>query len=116
MNTQEIKKEIEELKDKIQTEIDDTIWDKGIDYAIKDIIKAINMPEGFWNRIDKMLLQATLKGIKLQMEDEIKLIDEIGERFYYHSDIDGVDLKLNELTEYQEFKEEKILKLEKELK
>ena len=36
------------------------------------------------------------------------LLEEIGEKFYYHSDIDGVTLKLNELKEFQDFKKTKI--------
>ncbi len=40
---------------------------------------------------------------------EIKdLLKEIGEKFFYHSDIDGVTLKLNELEEFREFEKTKI--------
>ena len=51
---------------------------------------------------------------KSQAIQEVKkLLNEIGDKFYYHSDIDGVDLKLSELTEYQEFIKTKLAKLEK---
>lgn len=47
--------------------------------------------------------------IKLSFKSKDKeLMEEIGERFCYHSDIDGVTLKLNDLQEYQEFKESKL--------
>lgn len=39
------------------------------------------------------------------------LLEEIGEKFFYHSDIDGVTLKLNELQEFKDFKNEKFTSL-----
>ena len=37
-----------------------------------------------------------------------KLLEEIGEKFYYSSEIDGVSLKLNDLEEYKQFKKQKL--------
>ena len=34
-----------------------------------------------------------------------EVMDIIGDKFYYLSEIDGVDLKLNDLEEYKEFKD-----------
>lgn len=46
----------------------------------------------------------------LQAQNEFKekiekILKEIGEKFIYHSDIDGVDLKLNDLEEYKDYKD-----------
>ena len=52
------------------------------------------------------LLKAKLLAYKEAQEIIQELLKEIGEKFYYHSDIDGVSLRLNDLAEYQEFKED----------
>ena len=39
------------------------------------------------------------------------ILDELGENFWYYSDIDGCQMKLNELYEYQEYKKQQVEKL-----
>ena len=52
--------------------------------------------------------QGKVQLYKEALEIEKELLEEIGEKFYYQSDIEGVSLKLNELEEYKEFKALKI--------
>ena len=41
-------------------------------------------------------------------EEKRKLMEKIGDKFYYFSEYDGIDLKLNELEEYEDFKRKEL--------
>jgi hypothetical protein len=97
--TTDEKKEIEKLEKKCQINTGKIIFEKGFYYAIKELAKGVSLPEMFWDRIDKIMLEVQLSGIQQERQRCLDLIDE-----FFNERLDECQEELKELKQKLEEK------------